>query len=95
MGFYDYPPAENAADRLDTLRSQRLLILALYEEISAARRTMVARDPDEFWNSPSQCAFALCLADVVMDLDLVLRYVDEALASVRAQIECAHAMCRS
>lgn len=95
MGFFDFPSTENAADRLHTLRSQRHLLLTLYEEISAARRAMVATDRDEFWNSLSRCAFQLCLADVVVDLDLVLRSLDEARDSLRAHIQIAEALCRS
>ena len=95
MAFYDFPPAENPADRLDMLRSQRRLLVTLYEEITAARRRMVVLDPSEFWNAPSQSAFQLCVADVMVDLDLVLHYLNEALDSVRAQIQCAQGMCRA
>ena len=95
MAFYDFPSADNPADRLDLLRSQRHLLFTLYEEITAARRNLVVLDPSEFWNSASQCAFQLCLADVMVDLDLVLHYLDEARDSVRAQIQFAEAMCRA
>lgn len=89
MGFYDLPPAENPADRLDMLRSQRHLLFMLSEEISAARRRMVVLDPSEFWSSESQRAFQLCLEDVLTDVDHVLHYLDEARDSVRAQIRVA------
>lgn len=95
MAFYDFPAAENPADRLDLLQSQRYLLFTLYEEITAARRRMVVLEPSEFWNSMSQRAFQLCLADVMADLDLVLHDLDEARDSVCAQIQFAEALCRA
>jgi hypothetical protein len=95
MAFYDFPLAENSADRLDLLRSQQHLISTLYQEITAARRNLMLLEPSEFWNSASQWAFQLCLADVMADLDFVLHYLDEARDSVRAQIQFAEAMCRA
>ncbi|MBG6212631.1 MAG: hypothetical protein LH475_06210 [Cryobacterium sp.] len=83
------------ADRLAMLRSQRNLLFTLCAEITAMRRHLIALDPSEFWSSKSQRAYSRCVAEMVQDLGVVLHDLQEALASVRGQIQLEEHLCQA
>ena len=80
-------------ERLVMLRTQRNLLFTLHAEITAGRRHLGMLDPSEAWSSRSQREYSFRVAEMLADLDVVLHYLDDALASVRNHIHEEERMC--
>jgi hypothetical protein len=86
---------QSRSERLAMLRTQRDLLFALYADITAGRRHLSMLDPSDVWSSRSQREYSCRVAEMLGDVDVVLHYLDEALASVRSHIYEEEQMCRA
>ncbi|MDJ0339793.1 hypothetical protein [Cryobacterium sp. PH31-O1] len=81
-------------ERLAMLRTQRNLLFTLHAEITASRRNLGLLDPSAAWSSRSQREYSHRVAEMLGDLDVVLHFLDEALATARNHIHEEEQMCR-
>ena len=84
---------QSRSERLAMLRTQRNLLFTLHAEITAGRRHLGMLDPSEVWSSRSQREYSFRVAEMLADLDVVLHYLDDALASVRSHVHEEERMC--
>lgn len=74
------------AERLGALREERMLLVALRDDVELAVRSVAAADLNASWCSAAQRGYAEQLAELRDDLGRASRQLDEALAAVQACI---------